>query len=189
MNDSGSVMNESDSENIINERDSERVMNIYDSGNVVKRSVGRVVIPLIQLFALYVIVHGDSGPGGGFQGGVILGASFILYAVIFGAEAGRRWVPQGVSDIFMSIGVLIYAGVGFVALAVGGRYLEYNVLPIGHDAHTASHYGIFFIELGVGITVAAVMITIFFDTAQRSHEERLKKHLKKLRDKMERTDA
>ena len=136
-------------------------------GNIVKKSVARVIIPFIQVFALYVIVHGDSGPGGGFQGGVILGASVILYAIIFGAEAGRRWVSQTMTDIFNCIGVLIYAGVGIVALFVGGKFLEYNILPIGHSAHVASHYGILFIEIGVGVTVASVMITIFFETAER----------------------
>ena len=140
-------------------------------GVVVKRTVARVVIPFIQLFALYVIVHGDSGPGGGFQGGVILGSSVILYAIIFGAKAGRLWVSQQLTDVFSSIGVLLYAGVGLVALIVGGKYLEYNVLPIGHDAHVASHYGIFLIELGVGITVAAVMVTIFFETAGRDEDD------------------
>ncbi len=139
-------------------------------GVVVKKTVARVIIPFIQLFALYVIVHGDSGPGGGFQGGVILGSSVILYAIIFGAKAGRQWVAQGLTDVFSSIGVLLYAGVGLVALIVGGNFLEYNVLPIGHDAHVASHYGIFFIEVGVGITVAAVMVTIFFETAERDDD-------------------
>lgn len=138
---------------------------------VVKRTVARIVIPFIQLFALYVIAHGDSGPGGGFQGGVILGSSVILYGIIFGAKAGRQWVTQGLTDVFSSIGVILFAGVGIVALVVGGMYLEYNVLPIGHDAHVASHYGIFFIEVGVGITVAAVMITIFFETAKRDGDD------------------
>jgi multicomponent Na+:H+ antiporter subunit B len=144
---------------------------IDKEGTLVKKSIARVIIPLIQLFALYVIVHGDSGPGGGFQGGVILGSSFILYSIIFGAKAGRAWVKQSVTDVFNSAGVLIYAAVGIVALLVGGKFLEYNVLPIGHDAHVASHYGIFFIEIGVGVTVAAVMVTIFFETAERDEED------------------
>ena len=144
---------------------------IDTGGLIIKRSVARVIIPLIQIFALYVIVHGDSGPGGGFQGGVILGSSVILYTVIFGAKAGRQWVSRAMTDIFNSVGVLLYAGVGVVALLVGGKYLEYNVLPIGHSAHVASHYGIFFIEVGVGITVASVMVTIFFETAERDPEE------------------
>ncbi len=144
---------------------------IDTGGLIIKRSVARVIVPLIQIFALYVIVHGDSGPGGGFQGGVILGSSVILYSIIFGAEAGRKWVSATMTDIFNSVGVLLYAGVGVVAMLVGGKYLEYNVLPIGHSAHVASHYGIFLIEVGVGITVASVMVTIFFETAGRDPKE------------------
>jgi multicomponent Na+:H+ antiporter subunit B len=137
--------------------------------NVTIQTVAKLLIPFIQLFALYVIVHGDSGPGGGFQGGVILGASFILYAIVFGAKAGRERVPRKVSDILNSTGVLIYGGVGLVCILSGGVFLEYNALPFG-DHHLASHYGIFAIEVGVGITVAAVMITIFFEMSHRDEE-------------------
>jgi multicomponent Na+:H+ antiporter subunit B len=140
------------------------------SNNLVKRTIARVLIPFIQLFALYVIVHGDSGPGGGFQGGVILAASIILYSIVYGLPAGRKWISQKVTDVFNSIGVLLYAGVGFAALLAGGNYLEYGKLPGFHDLHHAAHYGIFFIEVGVGITVASVMITIFFETADRSSD-------------------
>jgi multicomponent Na+:H+ antiporter subunit B len=134
--------------------------------NTIIRTIARFMVPFIQLFGLYVIVHGDSGPGGGFQGGVILGASIILYAMVFGIEDARKRVSRKASDILNSTGVLLYAGVGVAAMLVGGRYLEYDVLPLG-DPHLASHYGIFAIEVGVGITVAAVMITIFFETADR----------------------
>jgi len=138
--------------------------------NVTIEAVARVLIPFIQLFGLYVIVHGDSGPGGGFQGGVILGASFILHAIVFGAKAGRKRVSQKVSDILSSTGVLIYGGVGVAAMIAGGMYLEYAALSPGH-AHAASHYGIFAIEVGVGITVAAVMATLFFLFAARGRSD------------------
>ncbi len=138
--------------------------------NIIIQTVSRLLIPFIQLFALYVIVHGDSGPGGGFQGGVILGASFILYAIVFGAKAGRERVSRKMSDILSSVGVLIYGGVGLCCMVAGGAYLEYNVLPFG-DRHLASHYGIFGIEVGVGVTVAAVMVTIFFEMSRRDREE------------------
>ena len=115
-------------------------------GNIVKKSVARVVTPFIQLFALYVIVHGDSGPGGGFQGGVILGASVILYAIIFGAEAGRRWVSQTMTDIFNSIGVLIYAGVGVVALFVGGKFLVIEESELFRASGVEGFSGSFLIE-------------------------------------------
>jgi len=134
--------------------------------NIIRRTITRLMVPFIQLFALYVIVHGDSGPGGGFQGGVILGASFILYAIVFGSEAGRRRVPAPVTDVLSSVGVLIYAGIGLLCLLLGSAFLDYRALPF-KDPHLAGHYGIFGIEIGVGLTVAAVMVTIFFETAHR----------------------
>ena len=136
------------------------MIKINISKNIVKSTVARFLIPFIQLFALYVVVHGDSGPGGGFQGGVIMGASVILFSMVYGLPAGRIWVKQKVSDVLNSVGVLLYAGVGMAALLAGGNYLEYGALPGFHDLQHAAHYGIFFIELGVGITVATVMITV-----------------------------
>lgn len=137
--------------------------------NVIRRTIARLFIPFIQLYGLYVIVHGDSGPGGGFQGGVILGASIILYALAFGLVEARKRITKKARDILSSTGVLLYAGVGLLCVFAGGKYLEYDVLPID-GPHFASHMGIFAIEAGVGITVAAVMVTIFIETADRGGE-------------------
>lgn len=135
---------------------------------IIVRTVTKFFCPFIQLYALYVIAHGDLGPGGGFQGGVILAASIILYAITFGLDEGRRMIRQKTSDIFMSTGVLIYAGIGLLCIFAGGAYLEYAELPLGSH-HLASHLGIYGIEIGVGITVAFVMVTIFFETAREKH--------------------
>lgn len=134
---------------------------------VIIRTIARLMIPFIQLFALYVIAHGELGPGGGFQGGVILGSSFILYGLVFGLEEGRKMVSQRITDLFNPAGVLIYAGIGLLCLAGGGLYLEYDKLPLIPDPLLASQLGIYGIEIGVGITVAAVMITLFFEMAGR----------------------
>ncbi len=136
--------------------------------HIVVRTVCSILIPFIQLFALYVVANGESSPGGGFQGGVILGASIILYAIVFGMKSGRKRVSERLSDLLISAGVLIYAGVGLLAIFAGGAYLEYGALPLG-TKKLASHLGIYGIEIGVAITVAAVMITIFFETAR--HED------------------
>jgi len=138
------------------------------SEHVVIRTVSKMLIPFIQLFALYVIAHGELGPGGGFQGGVILGASIILYVIAFGLEEGRKRVSETTSDVLNSVGVLIYAGIGLLCLLAGGAYLEYTSLPLG-TKKLASGLGIYGIEIGVAITVAAVMITIFFETS--SHDD------------------
>ncbi len=137
---------------------------------IIVRIVSKFFTPFIQLYAFYVIAHGDLGPGGGFQGGVILGASIILYVIAFGMDEGRKRISQKISDIFISTGVLIYAGIGLLCILAGGAYLEYAELPLGSH-HLASHLGIYGIEIGVGITVAFVMITIFFETAKKEREE------------------
>ncbi len=137
---------------------------------VIIRTVSRLMIPFIQLFAFYVIAHGELGPGGGFQGGVILGASFILHALVFGIPAGRARLSRGVSDFFSPTGVFIYAAIGLLCILGGGLYLEYGRLPLVGNEIMASQLGIYGIEIGVGITVSAIMVTLFFETAQREDD-------------------
>lgn len=134
--------------------------------HLVLRVVAKLLIPFILLFALYVQFHGDYGPGGGFQAGVIFGAGFILYALIFGVNTASRIVARPAPvRILVGLGVLLYGGVGVASLILGGNYLDYNVLA--HDPVQGQHLGILLIELGVGTTVAAVMVTIFFSFAGR----------------------
>ncbi len=132
----------------------------------IPRLVTKLLLPLILLFALYVQFHGDYGPGGGFQAGVIFGAGFILYALIYGLDEARRILPPWLLRISVSLGVLIYAGVGVTGLLLGGNYLDYGVLD-SHDPVHGQHLGILLVELGVGITVSAVMVTIFYAFAGR----------------------
>ena len=137
--------------------------------NLILRVVAKLMIPLIFLFALYVQFHGDFGPGGGFQAGVIFSAGIILYALIFGVESARQIIPPSVLRLLASLGVLIYAGTGVASLLLGGNYLEYTVL--GSNQVAGQHLGILVIELGVGITVMAVMLIIFFAFAERARPD------------------
>lgn len=132
----------------------------------IPRLVTKLATPLILLFALYVQFHGDYGPGGGFQAGVIFGAGFILHTLIYGLDNARRIMPPWLLRIGASLGILIYAGVGIAGLLLGGNFLDYGVLDRGDPAH-GQHLGILLVELGVGITVSAVMITIFYAFAGR----------------------
>jgi len=129
------------------------------------RVVTKFLLPFILLFALYVQFHGDYGPGGGFQAGVIFGAGLILYGIVFGPRALRRAVPPGALRVLVALGILLYAGVGLATLALGGAFLDYDVLA--HDPVHGQHRGILLIELGVGTTVAAVMVSIFLAFAGR----------------------
>jgi multicomponent Na+:H+ antiporter subunit B len=133
--------------------------------HVILRVVAKLGIPFIMLYALYVQFHGDFGPGGGFQAGVIFGAAFILYALIFGLDNALKVAPMNVVITFISLGLLLFAGVGAAALFYGGQFLDYGVLA--NDFVSGQHLGILLVELGVGITVAAVMIAIFFTFADR----------------------
>ncbi len=133
-------------------------MNLRSS--LILREVCRVIIPAVMLFGLYVQFHGEYGPGGGFQAGVIFAAAVILYALVYGRQKAQRILSTETVRYFIAAGVLLYAGVGVTTMLLGGNFLDYNVLLQGHQQ--AQHLGIFLIELGVGITVGAVMIAIFY---------------------------
>jgi len=133
--------------------------------DIVLRVIAKLTMPFMVLFAVYVQFHGDFGPGGGFQAGTIAAAAIVFYAVIFGLRAGQRVVPEWLVEKMLAAGVLLYAGVGVAGILLGGNYLDYFVL--GHDPVHGQHRGIFWVELGVALTVAGVMLKIFYMFAGR----------------------
>jgi multicomponent Na+:H+ antiporter subunit B len=133
--------------------------------NVILRIGAKILIPFILMFALYVQFHGDYGPGGGFQAGVIFAAAFILYALIYGLDTAKRVIPLGFVWFCGALGVVIYAGVGVVTLVMGGEFLNYNVLA--NDSEQGQELGILLVELGVLTTVFGVMVAIFYLFAGR----------------------
>lgn len=128
--------------------------------DLILRVIAKLLIPFILLFGLYVQFHGDFGPGGGFQAGVILAAAVVFYALIFGLKVARMVVPEWLVESLMALGVLLYAGVGMAGLVLGGNYLDYFVLD--SNSVTGQHRGIFWVEAGVAITVFGVMLKIFY---------------------------
>ena len=133
--------------------------------HLVLRVIAKLLIPFIMLFGLYVQFHGDYGPGGGFQAGVIFASAFILYALVFGVDVARRVAPDWAVRAGIALGGLIFGGTGLVAMLKGGNYLDYSALS--GDPVAGQHLGILVIELGVGITVASVMMAVFFGFAGR----------------------
>ena len=130
---------------------------------LILRVITKLLFPFILLFGLYVQFHGDFGPGGGFQAGVIFAASFILYSMVFGVQSAQRVLPDGILRGAIAGGLLLYALVGVVDLMLGVNYLDYS--PMLTNPKDGQHLGIFLVELGVGITVASVMMTMFFTFA------------------------
>ena len=139
--------------------------------HIVLRVVAKMIIPLIVLFALYVQFHGDYGPGGGFQAGVIAAAALILYALVFGLPMATHVVSPNLLKALAAIGVLIYAGTGVVSLFLSANFLDYNVLA--SDPVAGQHIGIIAIELGVGITVFAAMLSIFYAFAAQAERKNI----------------
>ena len=136
--------------------------------DVILRVVAKMLIPFALMFALYVQFHGDFGPGGGFQAGVIVAAAVIFYGVVYGLPAARRAVPDRVVEVMVAAGVLVYGSVGVAGLLLGGNYLDYFVLS--HDPVHGQHRGIFWVEAGVAVTVSGVMLKIFYLFAGRGRD-------------------
>lgn len=141
--------------------------------HLILRIVAKILIPFILLFALYVQFHGDYGPGGGFQAGVIFAAAIFLYTMIFGLNTARRVINQSLIKMLAALGVLIYGSVGIVSMLNGGNFLDYNMLA--SDPVAGQHLGILLIELGVGCTVTSVMVMIFFNFVGRQQDHQNKK--------------
>ncbi len=154
---------------MVSRRTKEEAQNLIPADmqqQIILRVVAKMMIPLILIFALYVQFHGDYGPGGGFQAGVIFAAGIILYTMLFGLSLSQKVYKPIAIELLTALGVLLYASVGVACIILGGNYLDYDFLS--HDPVHGQHYGILLIELGVGITVAAVMITLFFKFTWRT---------------------
>jgi multicomponent Na+:H+ antiporter subunit B len=136
--------------------------------DVILRVATKLILPFMLLFALYVQFHGDYGPGGGFQAGVIAAAAIILYALVYGLAAARRLVPAAVVETGVPLGVLLYAGVGVAGFLTGRNFLDYSLLA--HDQVHGQEWGVFLVEAGVFITVATTMLAIFYAFADRGRK-------------------
>lgn len=137
---------------------------------VVLRMIAKWNIPFMVVFGLYVQTHGELGPGGGFQAGVILAAAFILYGMVYSAEEMRRIIPRRITDATAALGVLFYACVGVYAMLEGYNFLDHTaVMP--SDPGSAEVWGMTLVEYAVGLTVASVMLTIFNEITEGTTPE------------------
>lgn len=141
--------------------------------NLIIQTVSRLLIPAMQIFGLYVIAHGHGSPGGGFQGGCILAASYILMVVAYDISAAKSRMRETLNTILCCTGVFIYGGIGLLCVILGGNFLDYSILhkilPV--DPVMARYMGMLGVEIGVGIAVMAVMISIFLNIASGGEHE------------------
>ena len=131
--------------------------------NPITGLISSIVTPFIMLFGLYVIFHGHYSPGGGFQGGTMLAASVIIIRLALGSEIGQMQFPSRLGTPLSSLGVLIYFATGLSSVFMGGAFLNYHFLPIALDASRQRSLGILLVEIGVGLAVMAILISIYDD--------------------------
>ncbi len=129
--------------------------------HLILRVITKILVGTIMLFAFYVQFHGDYSPGGGFQAGVIMAVAFILYGLVFSVETVQQVLPAWVVHKAVALGLLIYAGTGVAALVFGYNFLDYASLN-PHNPEHGQELGILLVEAGVGVTVTAVMLSIYY---------------------------
>jgi multicomponent Na+:H+ antiporter subunit B len=138
---------------------------IREQEDVIIQTVCRIFIPFMQVYSLYVLAHGHGSPGGGFQGGCIFAASFVLMSIVYDLNEVKRRFAERLTIFLASFGVFIFAGMGWLCMFLGGNFLDYGVLStiLPVDPVMARYYGIAAIETGVQITVMAIMVSIFLN--------------------------
>ena len=138
---------------------------IREQEDVIIQTVCRIFIPFMQVYSLYVFAHGHGSPGGGFQGGCIFAASFVLMSIVYDLNEVKRRFAEKFSVFLASLGVFIFTGMGWLCMFLGGNFLDYGVLSkiLPVDPVMARYYGIAAIETGVQITVMTIMVSIFLD--------------------------
>jgi multicomponent Na+:H+ antiporter subunit B len=120
------------------------------------------LVAAMQIFAFYVLIHGHYSPGGGFQAGILLGASMILPRLALGRAPGPLALTPGGAGVLTAVGVLIFAGLGTVAVFMGQPMLDYSVLPLDASIAMRRSLAILLIEVGVTLAVAGAMLSIFY---------------------------
>lgn len=145
-----------------------------EGSDIIVRSTCHLMVPLIQLFALYVVAHGHHSPGGGFQGGVMLGASYILLALACGLPVAKRHMGERKAIVLAATGIIIYAGWGIACLFFGGNFLDYASLDpvLPGDKEMARSHSMLVVEIGVAFTVTAIMFAIYSNLATRGRLEK-----------------
>lgn len=136
----------------------------HSSHSIIVIVVSRSLARLIQLFGIYVIIHGHYSPGGGFQGGAILAAGVLLLRMTEGMKGSQLEFRTHLGIPLAAAGALLFVFVGFVPLFFGGNFLDYGAIPIpGMEPEWVRHYGMLVIELGIGLAVMTGLVAIFDD--------------------------
>jgi multicomponent Na+:H+ antiporter subunit B len=132
----------------------------------------KILVPFIFLFAFYVILHGHTSPGGGFQGGAILGASLVVFTLIYSLKQATGEIPVRFRQSLESIAIITFALVGSLGIIFGANFLTYR-LP-GFSAAWQEHIRemmLILLEIGIGAGGGLVIISICFAMAKKGTKD------------------
>lgn len=135
---------------------------------LVVKTITGILVPFIQLFGFYIIVHGPVSPGGGFQGGVVVGSSMILIALAFGIKEPEKMVNHKTRIVMDCVGSLLYGGIGILGLVAGGMFLQYSILPLPLEPAKINNLMIFLIGSAIGLHIMALVLSLFLHTAEEA---------------------
>lgn len=131
--------------------------------NLIAEVVTRLMLPPLLLFGVYVVFHGHYSPGGGFQGGALVASAVLLARLVLGRQRSQAMFPVGIGRALGAVGLGIFVGIGLLAFAMGGAFLQYDQLPLGLSPAWSRHWGILGVELGVALAVTGTLVSIFDD--------------------------
>ena len=133
--------------------------------SMIIRVVTQKMVPFVFMFGIYIVLNGSSSPGGGFQGGVVMGAAFILFAIGISGREGRLRAPETPLKMIESGGVLLYVVIGLVGILLGYSFLTNKMAhfpPQGSSGSILSGGTLLGINIGIGMHVACTVIALFY---------------------------
>ncbi len=124
-----------------------------DTSDAVRVLTLALVAPLV-LFGVYVVIHGQLTPGGGFQGGVVLATAPLLVYLAGNLDEFKRITQPTLVEITEAVGAGGFALVGLAGVLTGAHFLQ-NILPFGKTGNVNSSGTILLISVLTGLEVAA----------------------------------
>jgi multicomponent Na+:H+ antiporter subunit B len=123
------------------------------------------------LYGIYMVAHGQSTPGGGFQGGVILATAPLLVFLAEDYDVFKRVASHRGVEVAEAIGAGAYALIGLSPLFFGKEFLT-NILPLGKPGSIASGGTILAINYATGLEVAAGFVLLLYGFLQKALQAR-----------------
>jgi len=131
--------------------------------NIVLKTITRLLFPFIIIYGIYIIFHGHLSPGGGFAGGTIIGAGFVLRALAFEKGKNIKILPYSIIKKAESMSMLWLVLLGMLGIFFAHSFLSntQSIIPIGKPGYLLSGGLILLLNLGIGLKVAATIVSIF----------------------------